>query len=148
MQSIKLNVRKSKHQFGECLIDDSDAEKVRAFNWTAQKIGHHFYVTRKDAKNKTVLLHRFILGVTDRDRIVDHINQNTLDNRKENLRLCDKRLNGLNSRCKGYYFNAEKKKYHARVSVLLVNKYFESESDAKKCVERVRAAAIKIMEAV
>lgn len=39
-------------------------------------------------ENVTILLHRFVLGVTSRSVHVDHINGDTMDNRDENLRTC------------------------------------------------------------
>jgi hypothetical protein len=81
------------------LIDEEDWPRVSPYTWCVfrQEDGR-FRVMRKDPKYGTVLLHRFILQLTKGDgTIVDHINENTLDNRKENLRLVSKRGNALNS---------------------------------------------------
>ena len=41
-------------------------------------------------------MHRFIMGVEDSKVHIDHINHDTLDNRKSNLRLCTHAENGRN----------------------------------------------------
>lgn len=46
--------------------------------------------------NKRYSLHRFVMNVSSK-HVVDHINHNTLDNRKENLRLCSIQENVRNS---------------------------------------------------
>lgn len=145
MLSLALNtVRKSKFGITSCLIDGEDFEKLNPHRWTAQKIGKNFYAIRKDKNNKTILLHRFLLGVDKGDYIVDHINGNTLDNRKSNLRICDKRLNALNTSHKGYYFSKKRKKFHVRIVIFKVDKFFETETEAAECVKIERKKAIDV----
>lgn len=43
-------------------------------------------------------MHRFIMGKVPKGYIVDHINGNTLDNRKDNLRVITQRQNSYNSK--------------------------------------------------
>ena len=45
---------------------------------------------------KVIRFHRLILGITDKTQEIDHINGNTLDNRKKNLRICEHIKNGKN----------------------------------------------------
>lgn len=59
-------------------------------------------------------LHRFILNINDK-KVIDHINGNSLDNRKENLRVCTQQQNLFNktlskkskSGFKGVWFRKE-----------------------------------------
>lgn len=75
----------------EFFIDEEDLEKVKMFCWYEQSNG---YITNKNGK-KAVLLHRYIMNANDGD-LVDHINHNKKDNRKINLRITNRHINGLN----------------------------------------------------
>ncbi len=49
------------------------------------------YVRNASGKRERVYMHRMLMGVTDPNIIVEHINGNTLDNRIENLRVINPR---------------------------------------------------------
>ena len=51
-------------------------------------------------KYQTIYLHRFLLNVLDEDLYIDHINHNTLDNRKSNLKIVTNIENHKNRRNK------------------------------------------------
>lgn len=72
------------------LVDDEDFERVRHIHWHA-KLAKQLYVYGRS--NTHGLLHRFILGVTDPGVHVDHQDGNTLDNRRENLRIASPKEN-------------------------------------------------------
>lgn len=72
---------------------------------------------------RTVSLHRFIMGVTDPRVQVDHENRRTLDNRKENLRLGSNAQNhqnlnpnrGSRSGVRGVHWESQRGKWQAKV---------------------------------
>lgn len=70
------------------IVDDEDFDELMKVRWRFS--GGYARRTRTIAFRKQVssLMHREILGVTDSNIKVDHIDGNTLDNRKSNLRIC------------------------------------------------------------
>jgi hypothetical protein len=79
------------------LVDDGDYDRVSRVRWWVNRDSCNAYARGK-ISGRRVLMHRFILGVSDSKVKVDHINGDTLDNRKSNLRLCAHRENCHNSR--------------------------------------------------
>jgi hypothetical protein len=82
-------------------------------------------VTRKNGKTKTEFMHRVIFGRVPDGMTVDHINGNSLDNRRENLRLATRFQNGQNraapanntSGYKGVHWLKSAQKWQARIKV-------------------------------
>ena len=54
------------------------------------------YIISSGRNDGLIRLHRFVLGLTDENVIVDHINRNTLDCRRENLRIVTDQQNSMN----------------------------------------------------
>lgn len=80
------------------IIDREDYKKVSLYKW---HISSHGYVKRDEwnGKNrKVVYLHRYILEINNTKSLVDHVNGDKLDNRKSNLRLCNRSQNACNSK--------------------------------------------------
>lgn len=70
------------------VIDAADVHLVDAWNWCAMGRGRHVYACRGEAKGgktKSIAMHRVILGARDGEE-VDHIDLDTLNNRRSNLR--------------------------------------------------------------
>jgi|SRR5690348_4282613 len=73
------------------VIDDEDAPLVGAFKWyaTPNPMGGYYATTRikkADGKGTTLYMHRLIVGAP-KGKEVDHYNHNTLDNRRDNLKV-------------------------------------------------------------
>lgn len=79
----------------ECLFDKEDFDKIKDLTWGSDGNGYAFARTgdRKDIIR--IKMHRLIMDAPD-GLDVDHINHNTLDNRKCNLRICTRSQNNTN----------------------------------------------------
>lgn len=85
------------------LIDASDFPIIAAFRWRAtwNNGQHRYYATagtkRVDGRITTIYMHRLITGCP-KGKEVDHLNHDTLDNRRENLRAGSHKENMQNGR--------------------------------------------------
>ncbi len=89
----------------DVLIDLEDVELATLYPWHAdwrESLGNYYvsyskYISIKNGKQKreTIRLHNLIMG-SSKDKVVDHINHNSLDNRRSNLRLVSKSKNAKN----------------------------------------------------
>lgn len=91
MEATGLSVRiKTKH--GETIVDAADADRVRDYCWVTSKAKcGRLYVSSA----KVGRLSRWLLGAPA-GLHVDHINGDTLDNRRCNLRICTHQQNQWN----------------------------------------------------
>jgi hypothetical protein len=103
------------------LIDDEDYEKISKLRWYAIN-STRGYSKRICTMKPTIYLHRYLLNA-ESGMEVDHINCNTLDNRKENLRICTHEQNTQNTKIhkdnksgyKGVYYAKWAHKYRAEI---------------------------------
>jgi len=112
MRKIKLT------QGQYALVDDEDFERLNKYSWYAFKIsyGTRYRAARHNPQRKNggapLLFMDRILVKARKGQDVDHINGNTLDNRKANLRRCSRSQNlcnkgkksGCSSKHKGVHF--------------------------------------------
>jgi hypothetical protein len=105
------------------IIDACDYEKVSQYKWHAEFLGNNNYCyARTKTKDGRILMHRLISGAKKGD-IVDHANHLTLDNRRENIRICTRQQNAINrnshklssSKYKGVHFEKETSKWSATI---------------------------------
>lgn len=84
----------------EVFVDNEDVEKIVSYSWYLSKTGYVFTNKSYNKKKYKIRLHRLLLGV-ELDKpvfVVDHIDNNPLNNRKGNLRLVTQWENILNSK--------------------------------------------------
>ena len=138
------------------LISDEDYELVSKFKWSAYRIAgtgrngktylYGYKPARKvtvNGKRKMVTLYNYIME-PPAGMEVDHIDQNPLNNTRENMRLADrasncknrgKRSNGLSSKYLGVSFNKEKGKFTVKLKnngISIFVGYFTDEKEAAK----------------
>lgn len=83
-------------------VDDEDYEYLSKMAWHIRKGRNTFYATHKTYPgNETFFMHRVILKLADKKIHVDHIDQDGLNNQKNNLRICSSIDNSKNRKAYG-----------------------------------------------
>lgn len=133
------------------LVDDEDYNRLSQFKWRVQKSGNRpdaFYAVRNITIKKrrtTIQMHRQIIKPPPGLEI-DHKNNNGLDNRRANLRICTRSQNMANSRgssrrfssFKGVSFHPQFKKWRAIITQNKKNQhlgFFKSQVLAAKAYD-------------
>lgn len=127
------------------LVDDQDFELVSRYRWYLLRLDTRQYAVSPIEKAKPIYMHRLILSVTDSKMDVDHKNHSGLDNRRDNLRICNESQNGWNSssrvgtsRYKGVSWNKARRKWQAAIRFGTKKKYlglFVREIEAAKAYD-------------
>lgn len=137
------------------IVDDEDFEWLNQRNWHVQITvnSNILYATSDEwkPKKRKILMHRYILGLTDPKILVDHKDHDGLNNQRHNLRPCTKQQNQKNmashrdssSKYVGVGFRPGRGKFRARIwdGKDICLGHFINEIDAAKAYNE---AAIKI----
>jgi len=153
---MEIKIYSKTHGEKKVLVDEEDYELIKNYNWyIAKTSGSKFYVKAHShvEKNKRIFVHMHRLIMNSPEcKSVDHINGDTLDNRKNNLRVCEhmenmrnqgKRKNGKTSKYKGVNFHKNMNKFCASIRQnykLYHLGYFKNEIEAARAYN---AAALK-----
>jgi len=106
------------------LVDDEDYDKLNQFKWYISDGYAVRDVLPRGIKHQTIRMHRMIVN-TPKGMDTDHINMDRLDNRRENLRVCNRSQNMLNTKAhsdnasgmKGVSWDKKKRKWRARIFI-------------------------------
>lgn len=122
------------------LVDDKDFKYLSQWKWHYAGSG---YAARRDyPSRKYVYMHRQILKAQPKQE-VDHINYDTLDNTRKNIRIVDRSLNMANTKVrstntsgfKGVCWDKQRNKWAAEITVNYKSKHlgrFDSKIQAAK----------------
>ena len=137
----------------EMICDFEDWLRLKEYGWRLGDTG--YAQTRVDGKN--IKFHIEVMG-KKKGLVIDHINRNRLDNRKENLRFVTQEVNTLNrsmqsnNKCgeKGVYYDKSRNKYVAEIKVRKKKIHLgrfdtieEAVSEREKAVEKYHAPIIE-----
>src|SRR3972149_7546049 len=104
------------------MVDDEDYEWLNQWKWHYHSKGYAARSVKISKRVKLILMHRIIIKNCD-SFLIDHIDRNRLNNKKENLRICTRSENYFNAikhfdnrrGFKGVNFNLRHKKWYARI---------------------------------
>lgn len=120
---LRISKEETKESY-DVLIDYDDFERVSQGNWHViidRKNTHLkecpsiIYTKNINGKQYNYGIHQFILDTKYKNVIIDHINENRFDNRKNNLRIVDNTINSFNCKRKGYSYDKINNKYRASI---------------------------------
>lgn len=111
------------------LVDDEDFDSLNQYKW----FYNSGYAVRWQTKTKKIFMHRVVLNITEsyKEKEVDHISGNGIDNRKENLRVIAHGQNSKNRKIpnnnstgyKGVHYQKDVSKYVAYITANKVRIY-------------------------
>ncbi|MBL0320674.1 MAG: HNH endonuclease [Alphaproteobacteria bacterium] len=119
-----------------CIVDDDDYEYLSQYRWHSMKGKVRVYASRS-YKRSQIIMHRELMNPPI-GFVVDHINGNTLDNRRSNLRICTHSQNNVNVKQKnktGYKgVKLENGKWVARIQITIGT--FASAEEAARAYDK------------
>lgn len=129
MKKIKLIGAKSRGRYS--IVDDCDYERVSKYKW--------HYNNGYAVNSFGYRMHRLIMMPPD-NMVIDHINHDRLDNRRENLRICTQFENSQNrthlyATCGNVYSNKNTTRWFAQNMIdgkKVHSKIYNSKEEAEK----------------
>lgn len=131
------------------LVDDEDYDRLSKHEWRAYWRGYTFVArSRRRVGGRTLYMHREILNAPT-GREVDHVDGNSLNNCRSNIRLATTSQNNMNkgkprikrtptSKYKGVYWDRSSGAFRAGIRVNGIQKHlgqFRNEEDAARAYD-------------
>jgi len=150
---LKFLIISKKYGNKEVVIDSEDWNKINYFKWHVNYSPHikNFYCITNKKDKKHLKLHRLILDIVDSKIIIDHINHNTLDNQKKNLRICTPAENSKNMKMpknnisgyKGVSWHKASNKWQSHIRINNIEIYLGLYNNKLQAAKAYNKAAIK-----
>ena len=107
-------------------VDGEDYPSVSKYRWSLDK-GYAYGYVMIDGKKYHRYMHNFLLS-PPKGLVVDHINWDRLDNRRENLRICTRKENNGHRQQRGtVYWDKNKKRWTLQYKHQFIGRYKSKE---------------------
>lgn len=135
-------------------IDLEDIEKIKKYKWSCTKGGRGIkYYAQTISQNRCLKLHRYLLDYCG-ELDIDHIDGDTLNNRKSNLRIVSHQENMQNQKIRsgnktgytGVYFNNINKVYVAQIKVNYRMIYLGSFKNIEDAIKERKLAELEYFQ--
>lgn len=141
---VHVTLRDSKK---EMICDLEDWGKLKKFTWNESIKGYAIAKKKIKGKAHIIFFHRMAIGAKEGE-IVDHINRNKLDNRRNNLRITSLSMNCFNRKTKnesGYagVLKTYNDKWRAQITVNYKPIYLGTFEELDDAIEARKKAEIK-----
>lgn len=138
----------SQGRYTQALVSSED-KSFGQFKWSIHSNGYAYRLDRKSGRAEIRYLHREVMGLKRGQGVVDHINGDPLDCRRENLRVLESNALNLQNRKSGHgastyrgvYRNKKNGKWIAQVNTggqRLYGGSFQDEQEAALMAEVLR----------
>lgn len=155
----KVKVFSNTYGTHTAIIDKDFHDEFKKYSWFVQPMvkqnNKKFYVrtNNKEFRSGYIFLHRLVIGAKSGEE-VDHINGDTLDNRRENLRICTRKENARNreipsnnsSGLKGVSYCKRTRRFRAYIRHNRIQRHLGYFSTAREAGAAYDRAALKLFK--